>query len=63
MNARSLLPTIGLVATTALLAATPAAGQGTVSEGDRPSYTFRNSLVNGLGSKSLDDFRGKVGPG
>ena len=32
---------------------------GVIDVGDTASFTFRNSLVNGMGLKSLDGLRGK----
>ena len=53
-----------LIATTSLalglgLALTAAAPQEGVDVGDKPTYQFRQPLLNGKGVKSLADLRGK----
>ena len=36
-----------------------AAAQGQAADGETPSYTFRESLLNGRGVQSLEDLRGR----
>jgi len=33
--------------------------QGAAADGDTPTYTFRDSLLNGRGVQSLEDLRGR----
>ena len=48
-----------IAASTAALAAVALAQPRGVNVGDKPSYTFTNPMVNGLGVKSLADFQGR----
>lgn len=48
-----------LLAFAVLAFASIATGQTTVTEGDVPTHTFANPILNGPGITSLADFQGK----
>jgi hypothetical protein len=58
MKNRTVFTCFVLVAVTAMIGSEPL-DAATVEPGDRPEYTFKNPLENGMGVMSLQDLRGK----
>ena len=54
-----ILTTTTLSLAVAALSASALPAQDGVQPGDKPEYTWRSELFNGMGASSLADFRGK----